>query len=160
MRNRLLLLFAFIYLPPICHAEETCPWLNSGTAAAVLGGAVKASVTHPDKDKDDGICEFVREQDSGGGILRIEVRTMGAPKTDFSSFMARCGSISAAVRAIGNEALACTLDGKDGAVTVQIVSRVRDRAFLVSITTSDHSSTKALREKCRSVAEQVAGILF
>ncbi|MGA8027995.1 MAG: hypothetical protein WB992_12705 [Bryobacteraceae bacterium] len=147
-------------MPLICHCEEACPWLNAGTAAGVLGGAVKTSVTH-DKNKDDGVCEFIREQDSAAAALRIEVRTMLAPKAEFPSFAARCGAAPAPIKAIGNEAVACKLDGTNGAFTAQIVSRVRDRAFLVSVTTNDRSIAKpALEGKCRSVAEQVAGALF
>jgi hypothetical protein len=60
------------------------------------------------------------------------------------------------LKAIGNEALACSDDHAE-----LVVGRVRDRAFLVRLGTNDHSTQpSALREKARRVAEQVAGILF
>jgi hypothetical protein len=52
------------------------------------------------------------------------------------------------LKAIGSEALACR-----GEAGEQVVGRVRDRAFLVRITTND-------REKVRKVAEMVAGSMF
>jgi len=52
------------------------------------------------------------------------------------------------LKAIGTEALACR-----GETGEQVVGRVRDRAFLVRITTND-------REKVRKVAEMVAGSMF
>jgi hypothetical protein len=42
-----------------------------------------------------------------------------------------------------------------------VVGRVRNRAFIVLLSTSDSSMTQSsLREKARRVAEQVAGNLF
>jgi len=65
------------------------------------------------------------------------------------------------MKAIGNQAQACTYQGHSGWMAEQVVGRVRDQAFLVRISTHDASaSPKILREKARKVAEQVAGILF
>jgi hypothetical protein len=52
--------------------------------------------------------------------------------------------------------MACSDDNAE-----RVVGRVRDRAFVVRISTNDRSAQSgALREKARKVAEQVAGILF
>ena len=124
-------------------AEDRCAWLNAATAAGVLGGEVHMTVT-PDS------CEFVRQETS----LRIEVRASSAPH-------AQCGSGAEPLKAIGNEAQACTYQAKSGWMAEQVVGRVRDQAFLVRISSSDRSAApKILREKARKVAEQVAGILF
>lgn len=124
-------------------AEDRCTWLNAATAAGVLGGEVHMTVT-------PGSCEFVRQETS----LRIEVGAASAPHP-------QCGSGAEPLRAIGNEAQACTYQGKPGWVAEQVVGRVRDQAFLVRISTKDQSAVpKILREKARKVAEQVAGILF
>jgi len=124
-------------------AEDRCTWLNAATAAGVVGGEVHMTVT-------PGSCEFVRQETS----LRIEVGAISAPH-------AQCGSGAEPLKAIGNEAQACTYQAKPGWVSEQVVGRVRDQAFLVRISTKDQSAApKILREKARKVAEQVAGILF
>jgi hypothetical protein len=105
----------------------SCPWLNWATAAGVLGGPVKQAG-----------CSFTR----GSVELRIETGR------DFEWYAATCRSESVPLRAIGTEALACR-----GEAGEQVVSKVRDRAFLVRITAND-------REKVRKVAEMVAGAMF
>jgi hypothetical protein len=133
-------------------AAETCPWLNAATAGGFLGGRVTNVIVSRAQTHDDARCEFIGH----GGSLVIDVETMPSPATDFPSYLARCHSPAEPLRAIGNKAVAC---GDGGAE--QVVGRVRDRAFLVRISTTDHSSqAAALRDKARKIAEQVAGILF
>ena len=140
-------------LPVICAAEEKCPWLNAATAAGVLGGAVKAIVT-------ETACEFVHRDGSSESKLRIQVETIAAT-TEFASRVAQCGSGAVPLKAIGNEAVACSYAEKKGQMAEQVVGRVRNQAFLVRVSTSDHSATSAgLRDKARKVAEQIAGFLF
>ena len=141
------------FLPLICAAGEKCPWLNSATAAGVLGGAVKSDVTQ-------SACEFVRRDGTSELALRIEVETLGAPR-EFASRAARCGPGAETLKAIGNEAVACTHSGTKGTTAEQVIGRVRNQAFLVRVSTDDRASAPAsLREKARKVAEQVAGFLF
>jgi len=137
----------FIWLPMALAAQERCPWLNAATAAGVLGGEARMTVT-------PAACEFVRQETSGVVSLRIEVTAIDAPH-------AHCGSEAERLKAIGNEARACTYEGKPNWIAEQVVGSVRDQAFLVRIATDDHSAMrKALREKARNVAEAVAGSLF
>ncbi len=158
----LLMLFSLMLCwPRVCCAKEPCPWLNEATAAGFLDGSVTSIVTHSNKNKDDANCDFTLRDRSVTTILRIEVETMSAPRDDFASYLARCGSHAAPLKAIGNEAVACGLDGKKKQVSEQVVGRVRDRAFTVRITSTAESSARSvLREKARKVAEQVAGFLF
>jgi hypothetical protein len=149
-----------LWIPQI-PAAESCPWLNSATAAGFLGGEVTARVVHSSQNKEDANCEFIR---SAGGIsearsLSIQVVTMSNARNEFPSFLAKCGGVSAPVRGIGNEAVVCTLHDKKDKTADQVVSRVRNRAFLVRIDTSD-KSTVSFREATERTAEQVAGILF
>ncbi len=131
----------------VAAAEDRCPWLNVATASGFLGGAVHMTLT-------PGSCEFVRQDGGHEMALRIEVASTSAPH-------AQCGSGAEPLKAVGNEALACTYEGKQGWLAEQVVGRVRDQAFLVRISTNDRSTApKTMREKVRKVAEQVAGILF
>jgi len=151
------LLFVIACLPPIGEAAEICPWLNAATAGGFLGGAVTDVTVARAKTGDDATCNFVRHEGSLLLELRIEVGTMRSAAMDFASYTARCHSAAVPLKAIGNEALACS----DGQLAEQVVGRVRDRAFVVRISTSDRSSQpSALREKARKVSEQVAGFLF
>jgi hypothetical protein len=105
----------------------SCPWLNQATAAGVLGGPVRQIG-----------CTFTR----GSLELRIEAAR------DFESYAATCRSEAVPLKAIGTAAIACRSEAGE-----QVVGKVRDRAFLVRITTDD-------REKVRKVAEMVAGSMF
>jgi len=80
----------------------------------------------------------------------------------FPGYLAQCSS-STPLRAVGNEAVSCSLQ-KKGDYSEKVVGRVREQAFVVSISSSvqdDPSLTPEMRrEKVHLVAEQVAGILF
>ncbi len=130
-------------------SRQICPYMNSATAGGILGGPVTVTVTHPEKNKVDAICQFVRRSDPSSKLL-IEVSSMTNPQAEFKSYLAQCRANSIPVRAIGNEAIACIAGGDE-----QIIGRVRDRAFIVRMSAGDQSKQKAL-----DVAEQVAGNLF
>ncbi|MGO4882713.1 MAG: hypothetical protein ACLP59_18125 [Bryobacteraceae bacterium] len=92
-------------------------------------------------------------------MLRIETETLHSP-AEFKAYATRCHSATTPLKAIGNEALACS-DNSGAEVAEQIVSRVRNQAFLVRMSSNDGSADPAaLRDKARKIAEQVAGILF
>jgi hypothetical protein len=144
---------AAVLLPLICAAGEKCPWLNTATAAGVLGGAVTATVTQT-------TCEFVRRDGSVESALRIEVETIAAP-SEFASRVAQCGSGAVPLKAIGNEAVACPRAEKKGEKAEQVVGRVRNQAFLVWVSTNGRAVTSAaIRQQAYEVAEQIAGFLF
>jgi hypothetical protein len=156
-----ILLAVALLLPAISKAAEMCPWLNAATAGGVLGGAVNMTVVRRDSNKDDANCDFVRKQGAAMYELRIEVQTMGEAVKEFASYRAQCGSDAGSLKAIGNEAVTCSLDDKHGHRSAQVVSRVRDRAFLISVSATDSSmTTVSLSQKARDAAEQVAGNLF
>ena len=149
-------LFIAACLPSIGGAAEICPWLNTATAGGFLGGPVTSFTVKHAQMGADASCDFVRRNGAAVSGLRIEVETMHSPAKDFTAYAARCHAPSVPLRAIGNEAVACTDNGAE-----LVVGRVRDRAFVVRITTNDRALRPgALRDKARQAAEQVAGILF
>jgi hypothetical protein len=160
-----------------CHAKESCPWINEATAAGFLRGEVTTTITHPSGGADkaaaaaatvtgtsvtvgDATCEFVRHDASGVTRLRIEVVTMSDVVAAFPGFRARCGADGQPVRAIGNEAEVCGMMAAGHGVAEQVVGRVRERAFVVSISAGAGTDQATLRETTLRVAEQVAGFLF
>ena len=112
-QNHVLLVLVFLALslcaPALCAASENCPWLNAATAAGALKGSVTFTVTHPAADKTDATCEFVHREGAVLSKLQIEVETMKDPSREFVSYTAKCGRNATPLRAIGNEALLCSL---------------------------------------------------
>jgi hypothetical protein len=146
-------LLAILLLLPLSAAAESCPWLNAATAGGVLGSAATLTVTHENANRDDAACIFA----SASGTLRISVQTMETPRSEFTSHAAACGANTTPLKAIGNEAVVCDPDK----LSAQAIGRVRNRIFVILINTADTSAAAAvLREKARSIAEQVAGNLF
>jgi hypothetical protein len=110
----------------------------------------------------DATCDFALTQSSYTSTLRIAVHTMGKPAQDYSTFLAHCDRFKIPLRGIGNEATYCAAN--DGARKEQIVGRVRDRAFLITITTASAGPGMKNRsgptEEAVNLAQQVAGALF
>ena len=146
----------------MCHGQSKCPWINEATARGILGGAV--TVTAKIGNRGDGVCEFSRQQGAVVRQLRISVDIMTDIPKQFPTYLAQCPPKSTPLRAIGNEAVMCSIQGKGDQYAESVVGRVRDQAFVVSVSSSvqnDPSMTQEMRrEKANLVAEQVAGILF
>jgi hypothetical protein len=157
------LLFALaLLLPTVCYGQAKCPWINEATARGILGGPV--TLTAKVSDQGDGICKFSRQQASMVLQLLVSVDTLTDIPKQFPTFLAQCPPKSTPLRAIGNEAVICSLEGQGDHFAERVVARVRDRAFVVNVISSvrnDPSMTLEMRhEKANRVAEQVAGILF
>lgn len=179
VRNIALFAVLFSAAGVTCHAKEMCPWINDATAAGFLHGDVTTTVTRTATGADkaeaagatvtgtsvtvgDATCEFAH-RDALGGVtrLRIELVTMANVEAGFHAFRGRCGADSQPVRAIGNEAVVCgAASAVRGGVAEQVVGRVRERAFVVSISADGGGDQATLRETTLRVAEQVAGFLF
>jgi len=157
-----LLLGLALFLPALCHAQAKCPWLTEPTARGVLGGPVKATVKL--SEKHDGVCEFSRQQGTVVLELRISVEIMTDVPKQFATYLTQCPPKSTPLTAIGNEAVTCSVQEHADRYVEKVVSRVRDQAFVVTLSSSaqnDPSMSPGMRtEKTQLVAEQVAGILF
>jgi len=155
------LFLVLLAAPAARAAAQPCPWLNAATAAGILQGSVTVTVSYSNQDDVDAVCEFTHKADHAARTLRIEVDTMKDLAHDFPQYLAKCGQTAKPLRAIGNEAVACSVPRKNGLVAEQVVSRVRDRAFVINVASNDPPSERdAIREKARQIAEQVAGFLF
>jgi hypothetical protein len=158
----LLLLGLAMLMPAVCHAQAMCPWINAATAQGIVGGAVTATVNV--SEHGFGICNFSGQQKAAVHELRISVNSMTDVPKQFPIYLAQCPPKSTPLRAIGNEAVMCSIQGKGDEYVEMVVGRVRDRAFVVSVSSSiqnDPSMTpETRRERASLVAEQVAGILF
>jgi len=133
------------------------PGSGKGVGAAVYSDQVRM-------DRFDVSCEFSRKVDAGVYTLSIAVKTMSDPAKDFGSFLALCAGSTIALRGIGNEAVQCVMKDDAHAGEEQVIARVRDRAFVLTIhrDAKPHTASDGgeLSDKTRNVAEQVAGSLF
>jgi len=190
MWSRILLLATTAGVPVLCQAAESCPWLTTATAGGVLGGVAAVTVSlgeavspssrtsnsissagptsasapashYSGNAVDDSDCTFSRLVGPGNAELHIEVRTMADPTKEFAPQLARCSPQSTPLKAIGSEAVACSVNDKPGLFLEQVVGRVRDRFFVIRLSMNTASVTRdVLGEKARKVAEHVAGNLF
>jgi hypothetical protein len=163
MRNLRKFVFALSVLAPgVCLAQTKCPWIQEATARGILGGAVTANVTI--KDNGDGACAFTRQQGDVQRHLSVLVITMTDIPKQYSRYTEQCESKGTPLKAIGNEAVECSIQTQTNLYAEKVVGRVRDRAFIVTVASSledDPSmNQETRREKVHLAAEQVAGILF
>lgn len=158
MQNVLVL--SLVFCVKLAGAEH-CPFLNAATAAGLAGGKVLETFVSSSKTNDDGICRFVRAQPPLRTELLIDVETMTDRARQFGAYVGKCDSSKTSLRALGNEAIACSGIEKAGQHNEQIIGRVRDRAFAIKLTSTDPGlTTELLKVKARLAAEQVAGNLF
>jgi hypothetical protein len=128
-------LLLVIYATVMSAADKPCPFMNAATAGGILEGPVGFTMSK-------NACEFTRS--NSDARLRIEV----------GSELAKCSTPAERLNAIGNEAVACTIDP----TTEQVAGRVRKQTFLIRV--SGPFPQNKLREKAVNAAEQVAGNLF
>jgi len=89
--------------------------------------------------------------------LTVDVSTLPAVSefSDFAKTACQGGHDVAPLKAIGNEAIACSL-GNGNPTVEKVVGRVRNKAFVIRFSGAD----KGARSKMAGLAEQVAGNLF
>src|SRR5271156_211432 len=111
MRSSHTLMFGLaMLLPTVCHGQAKCPWINEATARGILGGAV--TLTAKVSDHGDGVCEFSRQQGALVHQLRVSVDIMTDIPKQFPTYLAQCPPKSVPLRAIGNEAVMCSMQSK------------------------------------------------
>jgi hypothetical protein len=164
MRYLALGLFVFLALrPALCQSNVGCPWLNVATASGVLEsseGGTMATLSRGSREA----CSFVYHDAIASRELRITMEQVQDPSQAITSYKTRCSGEASPLQGIGNEAVMCAADTKGQADGEQVIGRVRDQVFTVTITTSARNDTSmsrdALKEKTRNISEQVAGALF
>lgn len=132
-----------------------CPWLNSGTAAQVLGSAVTATA-QLDADE-NGACRFVSNAHPD---RLIEIDVGSKMKVPWSG-----SGIS--LTGIGNQAVFSAVREPHGVIDQYVAGRVRNAFFLVRLAGEPDDSPVAQRSTVPSeqspivfLAEQVAGNLY
>jgi hypothetical protein len=126
---------------------------NKGAGAAMYSDQMRM-------DRFDVSCEFTRKVDSGADTLRITVKTMSDQAKEYASFVAQCTGSTVALRGIGNEAVQCVMKNSPGSTQEQVIARVRDRAFVLTIVRQGAVPAAGLSDETRNTAEQIAGSLF
>jgi hypothetical protein len=146
-----------------CSAQTLCPWLNAATAGGVLGGEVQSTMSNV-TPQGDATCHFTRRQDASNLTLTIDVHTMTLPSKDFPTYLTQCGGTLLPIKAVGNEAFQCVSKGSSTNGEEQVIGRVRDRAFILTVNATlikQTTPTKTgLSQETRNLSEQIAGALF
>jgi hypothetical protein len=154
--------FELLFLAMSCKAQAHCAWLNDATASGFLNGPVTLDLeSAPD---DQSICVFTNLKTAKDySTLRIMVQPLQDVNYAIASHKSLCTSAPVALKAIGNEAVSCSAD-VGYSRGEQVIGRVRDRLFIVTVSSTiaqDPSATRQqLQEKARTIAEQIAGALF
>jgi hypothetical protein len=157
-----IMFFELLLLSGNCKAQAHCAWLNDATASGFLNGPVTLDLeTAPD---DQNICVFTNLKTAKDySTLRIMVQPLQDVNYAIASHKSLCTSAPVALKAIGNEAVSCSAD-VGYSRGEQVIGRVRDRLFIVTVSSTiaqDPSATRQqLQEKARTIAEQIAGALF
>lgn len=156
-------LLFLLALPSRVHAMNNCPWMNEATASELVGGdATGAYISAKDTP---AVCTFTEHFGKDTRTLTISVATVTDPHSSFlSTLQSGCGSASAPLSAIGNEAATCTIDRGKSIIGEKVLGRVRDQIFAITISTTMKNdpvlTDVLLKMKIGTAAEQVAGNLF
>jgi hypothetical protein len=107
-------------------------------------------------------CSFDYHDATASRVLKITVEEVKDPGQAMSAYKARCSAGATPLPAIGNEA--CAIEVKGQTHGGEVIGRVRDQVFTVTVTTSAQHDPfmpkETLEEKAKNIAEQVAGALF
>jgi hypothetical protein len=138
------------------HAQEACPWLTKGTAAALLGGDVGVQVR---VSKGEGVCDFQRET-SGRSNARMPEDGLRL-RIAVGHLMPKECATGERLTGIGEDSVLCGMDVA-GARQEMIRGRVRDKYFLFTLIAAAGSpaDTSWLRKTLEQGAEEVAGNLL
>ena len=157
----LLLLALTLSAASRCKAQTACPWINKATVA----GLFEAKDAPPSRATvvESTPCVFTYHSENAERTLRVIVAAEKDSPTEMTPFEAVCKSPETALQAIGNEASLCDFD-RPGEIGEQVMGRVRDQHFLISLSTNTIKGSAAqraqLRDAATMVAELVAGNMF
>jgi hypothetical protein len=162
MRGRSYLLFlAALLVPALCSAQTVCPWINRATATDSPDGIVREA--HAALADGGSRCLFSYSDGDVAYNVQITVRNTIDSDQDMTRPEAQCTSAQTSLTGIGNEALLCAKD-MHYSRGEQVIGRVRDKIFVVVVSTREGRESPAARrqlsDKALLIAEQVAGNLF
>jgi len=150
-------------LPTAAYAANNCPWINEATASGFLGGDSVGMFTSATAGQ-PAECLFTQQREGFARTLRITMEIATDPHANLNSILQTCGADQAPIKAIGNEAFACSESARKGAMGERVLGRVRDQVFTITLGTTlkdDPILTRdELKTRIYTVAEQVAGNLF
>ncbi len=154
-------LILLLLTPFVIHGQATCPWMNRATASGLMDTPMEAAEVQGTSP--NVTCIYNSPQGGDNTRLTIQVAQLTNLEKHFGAFDAMCQSKGERVAAIGNEAVLCAADDQKSR-TERVVGRVRDLAFVVTVSSSLRIKTPSPRDKMKMqatrIAEQVAGFLL
>jgi hypothetical protein len=138
------------------RAQENCPWLTQGTASALMGGPVTATVH---ASAGEGSCEFLfppgddHAKAARNNSLQLKIVVGHTPSKECAA--------GEPITGVGEDSVFCAADIKNEHREV-IRGRVRSTDFLLTLTArgSSASDKASLKSSLQQAAEEVAGNLF
>jgi hypothetical protein len=136
-------------------SEATASGLLEGDSTGVFTEAVGGQ---------PAVCVFTYDVQGVRRALSITVELAADAHARMASIVANCGSDAVPLKAIGNEAQACSVDDRKGGPGERAIGRVRDQVFTITISSTHRGdpvlTRDALKAKIYTAAEQVSGNLF
>jgi hypothetical protein len=159
--KRLALALCFFLTSAACYAAAPCPWINAATAFGALGASSDAAGASSVNASSS--CTFTYRMPNGLRELRVTVEQSSDAPHSFVSRKAACSSGGRPLTAIGNEAIACAANSDRNSYGEQIIARVRDQVFTVTMTVDTPktgATVKDLQQRVEMLAELISGNLF
>ncbi len=150
-------------LPTAGRAANNCPWINEATASGILGADAVGSYTDAEPIQPT-VCTFIQSSSGLTRTLRIAVIETPDFRSRLSAESKACRTVAAPLKAIGNEAIACSGGDRKDLYAERVVGRVRNQVFTITLSTTrkdDSILTRSeLKTRILTAAEQVSGNLF
>lgn len=141
------------------QSESACPWINSATVAGASDVSISVDVQ---RSGSGSTCSFSYHQGTALHQVRIVVEDAGNPSS-LPLYRAQCATPETPLNGIGNEAVICRAKPRFP-YAEQVIGRVRDRRFVVFVSSSSRPDTRVIADTIRNtatkIAEQVAGNLY
>ena len=153
-----------LWAPTITFAANHCPWMNEATVSGLLGGNATGTY-HASTVNRPAMCTFTQTESEVTRVLKITVDlSKDDPHARWMKSETACGQNPTPLEAIGNEAVACVVDGSGAGRGERAIGRVRDQVFEILITTTRKDdpilTSDSLKVRINTAAEQVSGNLF
>jgi hypothetical protein len=153
----------FAALPAAGRAANNCPWINEATASGLLGADAVGSYTDQTSTR-PAVCAFIQSVSGMTRVLRIAVIETPGFRSLLDKESRACATAAEPLRAIGNEAISCSLDDRRKPYAERVIGRVRDQVFTITLSTTRKDDSILNREERKArvliAAEQVSGNLF
>lgn len=151
---------------------KSCPWINTATAADILGvdSTISVTVNAPEGYATTNIstCKFHFVKKNISGDLQIDIKPISSQGVSNDIYMKGCIVNPEKLQAIGNEAYMCSMSNEENADKAvqreRAFGRIRNREFIITLLLNNGAdipkSNYMIKEKLLLAVDQVIGNLY